>query len=440
MVTWGGTIYDFDIDEPVLFDSGGVYDPVFDTWSVVSTNNRIGARSFHSMVWTGTDVISNAAVVLHDDRVAWVGSSTDVPSHIPGVISNIVEVDHVENLNGGLVTPGLIDAHTHPVYAGNRYAEVALRANGASEADITAAGGGVASTVTVTRGTDPWTLCNAVRERLRHWLLSGTTTVEAKTGYHLTRDGELADVRLLRSLEDEPGMPRLHVTFFAAHTVPPEYFGRQTEYVKAVGEWLSDAAAAGADGMDVYCDCHQFTADDTRWLLTTGQGAGLQTRLHACAKPRFGAVRMAAQMHCSSVDLLHDTSEEDVAALAQSGTPVVICPTSSLSRHTTPPVRKLLHHGVPVALGTDHNPGKGGATSMALCVGLAVSMFDLSVHEALRAATVGGAVALGCNDRGLLAPQRYADLVLWDADHEGAFAWAYPLKPSKVWRGGQEIR
>ncbi|QVQ53619.1 amidohydrolase family protein [Spiractinospora alimapuensis] len=391
-------------------------------------------------LWTGTDMVSNAAVILDGDRVAWVGSGANLPAHLPGVLSDIVDVDQVENLSGGLVTPGLIDAHTHPVYAGNRYAELALRASGASESEITAAGGGVSSTVTVTRGTDPWTLCNAVRERLRHWLLAGTTTVEAKTGYHLTRDGELADVRLLRSLEQEPGMPRLHVTFFAAHSVPPEYFGRPADYVKAVGSWLDDAGAAGADSVDVYCDNHQFTAEDTQWLLSSGQAAGLRTRMHACAKPRFGTVRMAAQLRCSSVDLQHDCGEDDIRALADSRTPGVVCPPSILASGRTPPVRALLDHGVPVALGTDHNPGVSGANSVALAIGLAVAMFDMTVVEALRAATASGAQALGCADRGVLAPGCYADLVLWDADHEGAFAWSYPLKPSKIWRGGAEIR
>ncbi|GAA3755201.1 imidazolonepropionase [Spinactinospora alkalitolerans] len=391
-------------------------------------------------LWTGTDLLSNAAMILQHDRVAWVGPASELPQSLPGVIDDIVDVNEVENLGGGLVTPGLIDAHTHPVYAGNRYAEVAMRASGASNSEITAAGGGVASTVTVTRGTDPWTLCNGVRERLRHWLLSGTTTVEAKTGYHLTRDGELADVRLLRALEEEPGMPRLHVTFFAAHAVPPEYFGRPRDYVDAVGSWLSDAAQAGADGVDVYCDSQQFTPDDARRLLSTGRAAGLQTRMHACAKPRHGAVRMAADLQCSSVDLLHDTDEDDVLALAKSSTPVVICPTSSLHERRTPPVRALLDHGVPIALGTDHNPAQSGSTLMPLAVCMAIAMFNMSVLEALRAATVGGAIALGATDRGVLAPGRYADMVQWDADHEGAFAWAYGLKALRVWHGGESIR
>ena len=144
-------------------------------------------------LWTGTDVCSNAAILIHKDRIVWAGQASDLPSSVPGVIDDIVDVDHVENLGGGLVTPGLIDAHSHPVYAGNRWAELAMRTSGASSQEIASAGGGIGSTVTVTRGTDPWTLCNSVRERLRSWVLSGTTTVEAMTGFHLTRDGELAD-------------------------------------------------------------------------------------------------------------------------------------------------------------------------------------------------------------------------------------------------------
>ncbi|MBB6172841.1 imidazolonepropionase [Nocardiopsis mwathae] len=391
-------------------------------------------------LWTGTDLLSNAAMLIQHDRVAWVGPAAELPQRLPGIVDDIVDVDEVDNLGGGLVTPGLIDAHCHPVYAGNRYAEITMRASGASKTEITGAGGGVASTVTVTRGTDPWTLCNAVRERLRHWVLSGCTTVEAKTGYHLTRDGELSDIRLLRSLEEEPGMPRLHATFFAAHAVPPEYFGRPHDYVDAVCSWLSDAVQAGADGVDVYCDNQQFTAEDAHRLLTAGQGAGLKTHMHACAKPRHGAVRMATDLQCTSVDLVHETDEEDILALAKTTTPVVVCPTTSLHEHSNPPVRALLDHGVPVGLGTDHNPGQSGLTSLPMAIALAIAMFNMSVLEALRAATVGGAFALGVTDRGVLSPGAFADIVQWDADHEGAFAWSYGLKTLRVWRGGETIR
>ena len=390
-------------------------------------------------LWTGSEIWSNAAILTQDDKIAWVGPAAELPASIPGVIEDIVDVDHVENLSGGLVTPGLIDAHTHPVYAGNRWAELAMRSSGSTSTEIAAAGGGMASTVTVTRGTDPWTLCNGVRERLRSWLLAGTTTIEAKTGYHLTRDGELADVRLLRSLEDEPNMPRVHVTFLAAHAVPPEYFGRRHDYVDAVGSWCADARAAGADSVDVYCDDGRFTDREARWVLSAGRASGLLPRLHACGESRNGAARLAAELGCASADLLHGADDDDVAALARAGVAAVVCPSTAIETGRTPPVRAMLDQGVAVALGSDHTPGGNGITSMPLVIALAVAHFGLSVTEALRAATIGGAHALRASDRGAMVRGRYADIVAWDADHEGSFAWSYGLKPLRVWRGGEPV-
>ena len=390
-------------------------------------------------LWTGSEVWSNAAILSRDDRIVWVGPSADLPASIPGVIEDIVNVDQVENLGGALVTPGLIDAHTHPVYAGNRWAELAMRSNGSSAREIAAAGGGMSSTVTITRGTDPWTLCNGVRERLRHWLVSGTTTIEAKTGYHLTRDGELANVRLLRSLENEPGMPRVHATFFAAHAVPPEYFGRRHDYVDAVSGWCADAAAAGADSVDTYCDDGRFTTREARWILGAGRSAGLLPRLHVCGDPRAGVAQLAAELGCASADLLQGADDDDVAALASAGVAAVVCPAVASDCGKLPPVRALLDKGVAVALGSDHSPGRNGITSMPLVIALAIANLGMSVAEALRAATLGGAQALRAPDRGAMAPGRFADIVAWDADHEGAFAWAYGLRPYRVWRGGEAV-
>jgi imidazolonepropionase len=390
-------------------------------------------------LWTGSEVLSNAAILTHDERITWVGPAAELPEGIPGIVENIVDVDHVENLGGGLVTPGLIDAHTHPVYAGNRWAELAMKSNGSSATEIAAAGGGIASTVTVTRGTDPWTLCSGVRERLKEWLLSGTTTIEAKTGYHLTRDGELADVRMLRSLENEAMVPRIHVTFLAAHSVPPEYFGRRHDYVDAVGSWCADAATVGADSVDVYCEEGRFTEHEARWILGTGRAAGLLPRLHACGQSRTGAARLAAELGCASADLLHEADDDDVAALAQAGVAAVVCPATAMHAGRRPPVRTLLDKGVAVALGSDHTPGGNGITSMPLVIALAIAEFGMSVAEALRAATIGGAHALRAPDRGSLLRGRFADMVLWDADHEGAFAWSYGLKPLKVWRGAEPV-
>jgi imidazolonepropionase len=390
-------------------------------------------------LWTGSEVWSNAAIVTQDDHIAWVGPASELPSSVPGVIQDIVDVDHVENLGGALVTPGLIDSHTHPVYAGNRWAELAMRSGGSSAAEIVAAGGGITSTVTITRGTDPWTLCSGVRQRLRRWLLNGTTTVEAKTGYHLTRDGELADVRLLKSLETEPGMPRVHVTFLAANAMPPEYFGRRADYVDAVASWCADAAAAGADSIDANCDEGRFSAHEASWILGKGRAVGLLPRLHASGGARTGAAQLAAELGCASADMLLDATDDDVAALAGASVVAVVCPATTSEAGRQPPVRALLDKGVPVALGSGHAPGANGIISMPLVISLAIANFGMSVTEALRAATVGGAQALRAPDRGAMSRGRLADIVAWDADHEGAFGWSYGLKPVRVWRGGEPV-
>jgi imidazolonepropionase len=391
-------------------------------------------------LWTGSEVWSNAAILMQGDRIAWAGPAAQLPATLPGIIEDIVDVDHVENLGGALVTPGLIDAHTHPVYAGNRWAELSMRSNGSSKNEIISAGGGLTSTVTVTRGTDPWTLCNQVRGRMRDWLLSGTTTIEAKTGYHLTRDGELADVRLLRSLENEAGVPRMHVTFFAAHAVPPEFFGRRNDYVDVVSGWGADAAAAGADGIDVHCDEGHFSEAESRWILNAGRTAGLLPRLHAGGDSRHGAARLAAELGCASADLLNGADEDDVAVLAKAGVTAVVCPASTAESGRIPPVRSLLDRGVTVALGSGHSPGTNGITSMPLVITLAIANLGMSVAEALRAATVGGAHALRAPDRGAMTRGRLADVVAWDADHEGAFSWSYGLRPYRVWRGGEPVQ
>jgi imidazolonepropionase len=390
-------------------------------------------------LWTGSEVWSNAAILTQNDRIAWAGPASQLPVRLPGIIEDIVDVDLVENLGGALVTPGLIDAHTHPVYAGNRWAELAMRSGGSSMTEIVSAGGGLTSTVTVTRGTDPWTLCNQVRGRMRDWLLSGTTTIEAKTGYHLTRDGELADVRLLRSLENESGVPRIHVTFFAAHAVPPEYFGRRHDYVDAVSGWCADAAAAGADSVDAHCEEGHFTDAESHWILNAGRKAGLLPRLHAGGDSRSGAARLAAELGCASADLLNGADDDDVAVLAKAGVTAVVCPATAAESGRMPPVRDLLDRGVTVALGSGHSPGTNGITSMPLVITLAIANLGMSVTEALRAATVGGAHALRAADRGAMARGRLADIVAWDADHEGAFAWSYGLRPYRVWLGGEPV-
>ena len=220
---------------------------------------------------------------------------------------------------------------------------------------------------------------------------------------------------------------------------PPEFFGRRNDYVDAVGSWCADAVAAGADSIDAYCDKGRFSAREAKWILNAGRAAGLLPRLHAGGDGRSGAAQLAAELGCASADLLSGAKDEDVTALAQAGVVAVLCPANLSDSRGLPPVRALLDKGVPIALGSGHAPGANGITSMPLVISLAISTFGMSVTEALRAATVGGAQALRAADRGAMARGKLVDIVAWDADHEGAFAWSYGVKPVRVWRGGESL-
>ena len=270
--------------------------------------------------WTGSEILSNAAVLTSDDRIAWVGPAAELPRSVPGVVKDIVDVDLVENLGGGFVTPGLIDSHTHPVYAGNRDAEVAMRSNGLSDAEITAAGGGINATLTITRGTDPWTLCNGVRERLAAWLQTGTTTIEAKTGYHLTRDWRARRRANAPLAGGGARTPRVHVTFLAAHVVPPEYFGRRTDYIDAVGAWCAETRRPSAPTRRGRQLARKAGSPRKRPGGSCRRAAGLgpeppDPRLRPV--PHRRRPGPAAEMGCASADLLNNATEEDVASLSR---------------------------------------------------------------------------------------------------------------------------
>jgi imidazolonepropionase len=377
-------------------------------------------------------VVDDAAIVVEGGVIAWVGRSGRDPA------ADGVTCDDRVDCAGGLVTPGLIDAHTHPVYAGSRLPEIAARTAGqpygASDADT-----GIGATVIATRAADADTLRAVVRDRLRRWPAGGATTIEAKTGYHLTRDGELAAVALLDGLRATDGLPDLQVTFLGAHALPPDDVVSADAYVDAVTSWIPAASATGADACDVFCDIGYFTVDQARRVLTAAQHAGLLVRLHADELARTGGARLAAELGAASADHLLHVTAGDARALAAAGCTAVLCPGTALAVGHVPDIAALRRHGVTLALGSDHNPGMVGTTDMSLVVGLAVAALGVSVEQALTAATVGGARALRLHDRGVVEVGGRADLVLWDADHEGAFAWSWGVRPRAVWRAGERI-
>lgn len=385
-------------------------------------------------LFTGTPagVIEKASVIV-DEHIAWCGREGDEPLELLGYVSED------EDCGGGLVTAGLIDAHTHPVYAGNRMAEVAMRTAGASYLDIAKAGGGIVATVKATRAEPIASLESAAATRLRKWFDGGATTVEAKTGYHLERDGELAATRILKRLSERADLPRIEVTFLAAHALPPDRGANFGKYAKEVAGWCRDAHEAGARFCDVFCDQGYFSVDQSKRILKSAVEAKLVPRIHADELARTGGSRLAASVHAVSADHLLCANRSDAVALARGGVVATLAPGTALSIGRLPPVKELLAAGAPIALGTDHNPGTSGITSMSLVVAMAVGVFKMSAEQALIAATVGGALSISRSDRGAVAPTMLADLVLWDADHEGAFAWAYGLKPLRVWRGGVPI-
>lgn len=386
-------------------------------------------------LFTGTPVgvIEGAAVICDGEQIAWCGKHGDEPREL---MESVVDED---DCGGGLLTAGLIDAHTHPVYAGDRMAEVAMRTAGASYEEVAKAGGGIKATVKATREEPISELEQATARRLWSWLEGGATTVEAKTGYHLQREGELESARLLSRLSHRSDLPRIEVTFLAAHSLPPDRWARMGAYAKQAAEWCGDAYAAGARFCDVFCDRGYFSVPQSRAILTAGLAAKLIPRIHADELARTGGSQLAAELHAVSADHLLRANKSDAVALARAGVVATLAPGTALSIGQLPPVKELTAAGAVIALGTDHNPGTSGITSMSVVIALAVAVFKLSVDRALLAATLGGAYSLSRSDRGVVAAHKLADLVLWEAEHEGAFAWAYGLKPRIVWRGGTQV-
>ena len=386
-------------------------------------------------LFTGTPagVIEDAAVICDGEQIAWCGRHGDEPREL---MESVVE-EH--DCMGGLVTAGLIDAHTHPVYAGDRMAEVAMRSAGASYSEVAKAGGGIRATVKATREAPITELEQATARRLWSWLDGGATTIEAKTGYHLQHDGEVEAVRLLARLSARADLPRIEVTFLAAHALPPDRWARMGSYAKQVGEWCAEAYMSGARFCEVFCDRGYFSVPQSRSILKAGLAAKLIPRIHADELERTGGARLAAELHAVSADHLLRANRSDAVALARAGVVATLAPGTALSIGKLPPVKELIDAGAVIALGTDHNPGTSGITSMSVVVALAVAVFKMSVERALTAATLGGAYSLSCSDRGAVAAHKLADLVLWEAEHEGAFAWAYGLKPRVVWLRGTQV-
>jgi imidazolonepropionase len=347
------------------------------------------------------DVVEGAFLLCEGDAVVARGPMRDLPS----ISGEVVELDG----RGLSAIPGLVDCHTHACFAGDRVEEFALRAAGASYEELHAAGGGILSTVTATRAAGADGLREAVL-RHRDWMLrSGTTTFEAKSGYGLDRETELAS---LRAIGEVGGIP----TWLGAHAVPPEFEDADAYLDFALAEVLPEAAAL-AEAADVFVERGAFDVLQARRFLEACAAAGLTLRLHGDQFTEQGAVPLAIELGARSVDHLEATSDEGVHALAASDVAAVFLPASALFLgRPMPPARKLLDAGATVALATDFNPGSAYCESLPLVCSLACTQLGMSPAEALGACTVNSAHVLGRADRiGRLAPGYRADFVLLDA-------------------------
>jgi imidazolonepropionase len=349
------------------------------------------------------------AILVRDGRIERIGRQTDLP-----------EADDTVDLGSALVTPGLVDAHTHPVFAGDRSDEAAARLAGARYD-----GGGILRTVAATRAATDEELEALVERRLRAAMVAGTTTIECKSGYGLSTTEELRALRILQRVATRVPL-RVVRTFLGAHAIPSDARS-SAEYAAAVAEETLPAVAGEglADFCDVFCDAGFFTLEEAERILRTATDLGLGIRMHADQLERTGATELGVRLGATSADHLEQLDEAGVAAIAGSHTVATLLPGPALVlRDRLPPARALLDAGATVALASDANAGTFGAwDAMPLVIGLGATLLGMTVGEALTAATAGGAAALGLvGERGVLAPGADADLVAWQAEHEGAFA------------------
>jgi imidazolonepropionase len=372
-------------------------------------------------------MIEDGVVAVCDGRISWVGRRQDLPAELRSGCET-------HDAEGGLLTPGLIDCHTHLVYGGNRATEFEARLNGASYEEIARAGGGILSTVRATRAADEETLLIESRRRLRALRAEGVTTIEIKSGYGLTEQAEAKCLRVARRL-GEVERVSVRTTFLGAHALPPEFTGRADDYVAEVCRMLPLLHAQGlVDAVDAFCESIAFSPAQTRRVFEAARALGLPVKLHAEQLSDSGGAALAASCGALSCDHLEWLSEDGARAMAQAGSVAVLLPGAFyfLRETRVPPIELLRRHGVPIAVSTDCNPGTSPCTSLLLMLNMACTLFRLTPQEALSGVTRNAAKALGLADRGVLAAGLRADFVLWDAASPAELSYAIGANPRRA--------
>ncbi len=382
-------------------------------------------------------VVEDGAMALSGGKIAWIGKRKDLPSDMAS------RATRLEDGDGGWITPGLVDCHTHLVYAGSRAHEFELRLQGVTYEEIARQGGGIRSTVLTTRSADEATLFQQTVPRLQSLMSEGVTTVEIKSGYGLDLETEIRMLRVARLLGERFPITTIP-TYLGAHALPPEFEGRSDAYIDFIcDEVLPKVADQGlATAVDAFCDTVGFTLEQTERVFQAAGKRGLPVKLHGEQLSDQGGAALAAQYGALSVDHLEYLSEKGLEALAESNTIAVLLPGASyfLRETRVPPVKGLRQYKIPIAVSTDCNPGTSPTTSILLMLNMACTLFRLTPEEALAGVTINGARALGLQDRiGTLEAGKDADFVLWDISEPAELAYNLGLNPcSRVIRRGEK--
>lgn len=381
-------------------------------------------------------LVSPGAVAIDGGRIAWAGPDAELPARLPAGAQ-------IEDANGALLTPGLIDCHTHLVWAGSRHREFEQRLAGASYADIAKVGGGIASTVMATRAASEDELLALAMKRAARLIAEGVTTIEIKSGYGLDLANELKLLRVARAIGERLPVT-VRTTLLAAHAVPPEYQGRADDYIRCVcDEILPAAAAAGlADAVDAFCETIAFTPAQVERVFTRARELGLAVKLHAEQLSNQQGAALAARHGALSADHLEHLDQAGVRAMAAAGTVAVLLPAAFYYLRETrlPPIELLRRHRVPIAIASNLNPGSAPIASLLLNMNMACTLFKMTPEETLTGVTRHAATALGLGaERGTIEAGKIADFVLWDAGHPAELAAQFGLaRPNKILRGGKD--
>lgn len=354
-------------------------------------------------------LIEDGALVIENGRIAWVGPAETLPAHYENL--------PLEDLGGRVVTPGLIDCHTHVVFGGNRAREFEMRLEGATYEEVARAGGGIVSTVSATRAANEDDLVTEALPRVDALIAEGVTTLEIKSGYGLDRDTELRMLRAARKLAEKRPVT-IRTSFLGAHAVPAEYKGRPDAYLDDVClPTLQAAFNEGlVDAVDGFCEGIAFSPEQIARVFDKARELGLPVKLHAEQLSNLGGASLAASYGALSADHLEYLDEAGVEAMAASGSVAVLLPGAFYTLRETqlPPLKLLRKHKVPVALATDCNPGSSPLASLLLTMNMGCTLFRMTPEEALAGVTREAARALGLNDRGTLEAGKRADLAIWN--------------------------